>query len=130
MYAAKFDTSPRSGAFNPFSLFTTHRARGSHRGRYALLELIGGLVTAVVLIVTSPWQERRKVQREQKQGQQRDASQERYQAILQQCPPLYTCLSDRLVFAQGEQKTIPIAQILRMLNDGADAAALMHLLRA
>jgi len=127
MYAAKFDTSPRPGSFNPFDLFTTHRARGSHRGSYALLDLIGGLVTAVVLIVTSPWQERRKVQHEKDQDAQRDTNRDRYQAILAQCPPFYTCLTDKIVFAQRSQKTVPIAQVLRALNNGSDAAALMEL---
>src|SRR5215217_3971820 len=44
------------------ALFTTHRARGSHRGSYGLLDLIGGLLTALVLITNSSWQQRRKVQ--------------------------------------------------------------------
>jgi len=128
MYAAKFDTSPHLGTFNPFDLFTRHRARGSHRGSYALLDLIGGLVTAVVLIATSPWQQRRKVRREKEQDAQRDTNRDRYQVILAQCPSLYTCLTDKIVFAQGSQKTVPITQVLRALNTGADATTLMELL--
>jgi len=129
MYAAKFATAPRTWSFNPFSLFTTHRARGPHRGSYALLDLIGGLVTAVVLIATSPWQQRRKVRHEKEQEEQRDTNRDRYHAILAQCPPLYTCLTDKIVFAQGSQKTVPITQVLRALNTGANAAAVMQMMR-
>jgi hypothetical protein len=129
MYAAKLATTPRAWSFNPFSLFTTHRARGSHRGSYALLDLIGGLVTAVVLIATSPFQQRRKVQHEKEQEQQRDTTRDGYQVIFQQCPPLYTCLTDHLVFTQGVQHTVPIDHVLRALNNGADTAALMQMVR-
>jgi hypothetical protein len=129
MYAAKFATTPRAWLFNPFSMFTTHRAHGSHRGSYALLDLIGGLVTALVLIATSPWQQRRKMRHEKQQEQQRDTTRDRYQAILQQCPPLYTCLTDTIVFAHGAQKAVPVSQVLRALNTGSDAPALMKMIR-
>jgi len=129
MYAAKFATAPRTWSFNPFSLFTTHRARGPHRGSHALLDLIGGLVTAVALIATSPWQQRRKVRHEKEQEEQRDINRDRYQAILAQCPPLYTCLTDRLVFTRETQHTVSITEVVRVLNNGADAAALMKMIR-
>jgi hypothetical protein len=129
MYAAKLATDPPPGVFNPFDLFTMHRARGSHRGSYALLDLIGGLLTAIVLIVTSPFQERRKVQREKNQAEEQNATRDRYQAIFEQCPSLYTCLTDKIVFAQGSQHTLSVAHVIRALNNGCDAAALMKMIR-
>jgi hypothetical protein len=129
MYAAKLATDPPPGTFNPFDLFTTHRARGSHRGSYALLDLIGGLLTAIVLIATSPFQQRRKVQRETNQQQELAATRDRYQAIFGQCPPLYTCLTDKIVFVQGSQHTVSVAHVIRALNNGCDAAGLLQLLQ-
>jgi hypothetical protein len=104
-YAAKLATDPPPGVFNLFDM-----------------------VRGVTLHATKAFQKHKEAQDEIPPEQQIATIRDGYQAILEQCPPLYTYLTDQLVFIQGAEQTVSVAKMLRALDKESDAEALMKIL--
>ena len=114
---------PKRAGFNPFDLFTTHRT--NMYDSTAGTDLIGGCLLAIVGILTSPLQARLQKRKDKIESENREKQRLGYKKILDECPTLYTCSRESIVFIPGHSREVPTRQVLMLLNRNITSGELM-----
>ena len=114
---------PKRVGFNPFNLFTSNYT--NQRSPTAGTDLAGGCLLAIVGILTSPLQARIQKRKDATESENQEKQRQGYKKILDECPTLYTCSREGIVFISGHSREIPTKQVLTLLNQNVTAGDLM-----
>jgi len=115
--------NPKKVGSNPFDFFTSNYT--NQRSPTAGADLAGGCLLAIVGILTSPLQARHQKRKDAVESENRDKQRQAYKKIIDECPTLYTCGREGIVFIPGHSREIPTKQVLTLLSQNVTTDELL-----